>query len=73
MILAIHAVGNAHPFSNRVKPSTLCNLKADEFIKGHSDIQKDKVAFVPTVGMAVPILIGPGISDPNQVLVFDQI
>lgn len=48
------AVGGAYSFSKGVKPSTPCNLKADEFIKGHSDIQKDEVAFVLTVGMATP-------------------
>jgi len=47
-------VGGNYPLSTGVKPSTPCNLKADQFITGHSDIQKAEVAFVLTVGMAAP-------------------
>ncbi len=47
------AVGQPYPFVNDVKPSTPCNLKADEFIKGHSDIQKPEVAFALTVAMGL--------------------
>jgi hypothetical protein len=48
------AVDGSYPFSDGVNPSTPCNLKADEFIKGHSDIQKPEVAFALTVGMTTP-------------------
>jgi hypothetical protein len=50
------AVGQAYPFANGVKPSTPCNLLADEFIKGHSDIRKPEVAFALTVAMTAPVL-----------------
>jgi hypothetical protein len=50
------AVGQAYPFANGVKASTPCNLLADEFIKGHSDIRKPEVAFALTVAMAAPVL-----------------
>jgi hypothetical protein len=51
------AVGQAYPFANGVKPSTPCNLLADEFIKAHSDIQKPEVAYVLTVAMAAPAVM----------------
>jgi hypothetical protein len=51
------AVGGAYPFAAGVKPSTPCNLKSDEFISGHSDIQKPEVAFVLTVAMTAPMLM----------------
>lgn len=47
------AVGQPYSFAKGVAPSTPCNLKADEFIKGHSDIQKPEVAFALTVAMAL--------------------
>lgn len=50
------AVGQTYSFANGVKPSTPCNLLADEFIKGHSDIRKPEVAFALTVAMAAPAL-----------------
>ena len=46
-------VGQPYPFANGVASSTPCNLKADEFIKGHSDIQKPEVAYALTVAMAL--------------------
>jgi hypothetical protein len=46
-------VGQPYPFANGVPSSTPCNLKADEFIKGHSDIQKPEVAYALTVVMAL--------------------
>jgi len=46
-------VGQPYPFAKGVPPSTPCNLKADEFIKGHSDIQKPEVAYALTVAMAL--------------------
>jgi hypothetical protein len=52
------AVGQTYPFASGVKPSTPCNLKADEFIKAHSDIQKPEVAYVLTVAMTAPAAMG---------------
>jgi pimeloyl-ACP methyl ester carboxylesterase len=49
------AVGQTYPFASGVKASTPCNLKADEFIKGHSDIRKPEVAYVLTVAMTAPV------------------
>jgi hypothetical protein len=51
-------VGQSYPFASGVKPSTPCNLKADEFIKGHSDIQKPEVAYALTVAMTAPAAMG---------------
>jgi hypothetical protein len=48
-------VGQAYPFADRVTPSTPFNLKADQFISGHSDIQKPQVAFALTVALAAPM------------------
>jgi len=48
------AVGGAYPFAGGCQPSTPFNLKADEFITGHSDIQKAEVAFALAVAMAAP-------------------
>jgi hypothetical protein len=48
-------VGQTYPFASGVKPSTPCNLLADEFIKGHSDIRKPEVAFALTVAMVAPV------------------
>ena len=47
-------VDQDYPFAAGVKAATPYNLKADTFIKGHSDIQKPEVAYVLTVGMAAP-------------------
>jgi len=47
-----------YPFASGVKPSTPCNLKADQFISGHSDIQNPQVAYAVTVAMAAPALAG---------------
>jgi hypothetical protein len=49
------AVGQPYPFASGVKPSVPYNLKADQFISGHSDIQKPEVAYALTVAMAAPI------------------
>lgn len=51
------AVGQPYPFAHAMRPSTPCNLKADEFIKGHSDIQKPEVAFALTVALTVPAIM----------------
>ncbi|HEX4229634.1 MAG TPA: hypothetical protein VHZ07_13265 [Bryobacteraceae bacterium] len=51
------AVGQTYPFASGVSPSTPCNLKADEFVKGHSDIQKPEVAFALTVAMSTPAVM----------------
>jgi hypothetical protein len=47
-------VGQTYSFATGVKPSTPCNLKADQFISGHSDIQKPEVAFLFTSALAAP-------------------
>jgi hypothetical protein len=52
------AVDGVYPFASGVKPSTPYNLKADEFIKDHGDVQKPEVAFALTVAMAAPIIGG---------------
>jgi hypothetical protein len=44
-------VGQGYPFGTGLHSSTPYNLKADDFIKGHSDIQKPEVAFALTVTM----------------------
>jgi hypothetical protein len=49
-------VGQTYPFANGAKPSTPYNLRADEFIKGHSDIQKPEVAFALSVAMTAPVV-----------------
>jgi hypothetical protein len=36
-------VGETYPFAGGVPAGTPCNLNADEFIKGHSDICKPEV------------------------------
>jgi hypothetical protein len=46
------AVKGNYPFAGGCKPSTPFNLKADEFIKGHSDIQKPEVAFALATALA---------------------
>jgi hypothetical protein len=51
-------VGQSYPFTNGAKSSTPYNLKADDFIKGHSDIQKPEVAFALATAMAAPIAAG---------------
>ena len=45
-------VGQPYPFAKNVKSSTPFNLQADDFIKGHSDIQKEEVAFAQTTAMS---------------------
>jgi hypothetical protein len=47
-------VGQTYSFASGVKPSTPCNLKSDQFISGHSDIQKAEVAFLMTAAMTAP-------------------
>jgi hypothetical protein len=47
-------VGQTYSFAGGVKASTPCNLKSDQFISGHSDIQKPEVAFLFTTAMAAP-------------------
>jgi hypothetical protein len=47
------SVGGTYPFAGGCQPSTPFNLKADEFIKGHSDIQKPEVAYALAVAMAI--------------------
>ena len=46
------AVGSAYPFTTKVVPSTPYSLKADDIIKGHSDIVHPEVAFALTVAIA---------------------
>jgi hypothetical protein len=48
-------VAEVYAFARSGKPSTPYNLKADQFISGHSDIQKPEVAFALVVAMAAPI------------------
>jgi hypothetical protein len=47
-------VGATCPFAPGCPPSTASNLKADEFIKSNSDIQKAEVAFAINVAMVIP-------------------
>jgi len=56
----MQGVGQDYPFAKGVKPSTPYNLKADEFIKGHSDIRKPEVAYALTVAMAAPAVTAAG-------------
>lgn len=49
------ALGQVYSFAAGVKSSTPYNLKADEFIKGHSDIQKPEVAFALCTAMNAPL------------------
>ena len=44
--------GSAYPFAARVTSSTPYNLKADDFIKNHSDIVHPEVAFALTVAIS---------------------
>jgi hypothetical protein len=44
-------VGETYPFAAGVAPSTPCNLNADAFIFGHSDICKPEVGYALIVGM----------------------
>lgn len=46
------AIGSAYPFATKVAPSTPYNLKADTFIKDHSDIRHPEVAFALTVAIS---------------------
>lgn len=46
------AVGEQYPFAVGAHPSRPYNLKADEFIKGHSDIRKPEIAYALTEAMA---------------------
>jgi hypothetical protein len=48
-------VGQSYPFTNGAKSSMPYNLKADDFIKAHSDIQKPEVAFALATAMAAPV------------------
>jgi hypothetical protein len=50
------AVGIDYPFAAGVKPSTPYNLRADNFITGHSDIQNPQVAHALATGMAAPVV-----------------
>jgi hypothetical protein len=45
-------IGSAYPFATKVTPGTPYNLKADEFIKDHSDIVHPEVAFALTVAIS---------------------
>jgi hypothetical protein len=51
-------LGQVYAFASSAKPSTPYNLKADQFISGHNDIQKPEVAFALVVAMAAPIAVG---------------
>jgi hypothetical protein len=44
-------VGETYRFAAGVAPSTPCNLNADAFISGHSDICKPEVGYALSVGM----------------------
>jgi hypothetical protein len=46
------AVGSAYPFAVAGKPSTPYNLRSDQFIKGHSDIQHPEVGFALASAMS---------------------
>jgi hypothetical protein len=45
-------VGSGYPFAAKVAASTPYNLKADDFIKGHSDIVHPEVGFALAVAIA---------------------
>jgi hypothetical protein len=45
-------VGSAYPFAIRVTPSTPYNLKADDFIKNHSDIKHPEIGFASSVAVS---------------------
>jgi hypothetical protein len=45
-------VGQSYPFANPVTPTTPFNLKADQFISGHSDIEKPEVGYALATAMA---------------------
>jgi hypothetical protein len=48
-------VGATYPWAKAVKASVPYNLKADEFIKSHSDIVKPEAAYALTIAMTAPI------------------
>lgn len=52
------AGSTGYGFANGVKPATPYNLRADDFISGHSDVVNDAVGFVLAVGMAASRLRG---------------
>lgn len=47
-------VGGPYPFAGGCDASKPFNLKADDYIKGHSDIRKPEVAYALAVAMAIP-------------------
>jgi esterase/lipase superfamily enzyme len=49
---ALLPVGAAYPFDAGVTSTTIFNLKADDFIKDHSDIRRPEIAYAFTVAMA---------------------
>lgn len=48
--------GADYPFAAGVRASTPCNLKADAYIGGHSDICKPEVGYAMTIGMLAPVI-----------------
>lgn len=63
MVGTLLDVGGSYPFAAGSKSSIPWNLKADAFIKGHSDIQNAQVGYAFATAMAAPVLQAAGKAD----------
>ncbi len=63
MVGTLLEVGGSYPFATGSKSSVPWNLKADAFIKDHSDIQNAQVAYAFATAMAAPVIQVAGRTD----------